>query len=104
MLAHFRSHRPSPSMVVALAALFVALGGSSYAAITLKNNSVSSKHIKNGQVKKPDLAASAVDASKVANGGLLAEDFAAGQLPAGAKGTQEPRARRELTASTARTG
>jgi hypothetical protein len=35
MLAQVRSHRPSPAMVVALVALFVALGGSSYAAITL---------------------------------------------------------------------
>jgi len=90
MLAQLRSRRPSPAMVVALTALFVALGGSSYAAITLKNNSVSSKHIKNGQVKTADLAGGAVDASKVANGGLLAEDFASGQLPAGAQGPQGP--------------
>jgi hypothetical protein len=86
MLAHFRFRRPSPAMVVALLALFVALGGSSYAALALKKNSVSSKHIKNGQVKKADLAKNSVDASKVANGRLLAEDFAAGQLQPGPKG------------------
>jgi hypothetical protein len=77
-------------MVVALAALFVALGGSSYAALALKANSVSSKHIKNGQVKGVDLGAASVDSSKVANGRLLAQDFAAGQLPAGARGPQGP--------------
>jgi hypothetical protein len=88
MLAQLRSHRPSPAMVVALAALFVALGGSSYAALALKANSVSSKHIKNGQVKGVDLGKASVDSSKVVNGKLRAEDFAAGQLPAGARGPQ----------------
>jgi hypothetical protein len=90
MLAQLRHHRPSPAMVVALAALFVALGGSSYAALALKANSVSSKHIKNGQVKGVDLGKASVDSSKVVNGKLLAEDFAAGQLPAGERGPQGP--------------
>jgi hypothetical protein len=71
-------------------ALFVALGGSSYAARALKANSVSSTHIKNGQVKRVDLGKGSVNSSKVANGGLLAEDFAAGQLPAGERGPQGP--------------
>jgi hypothetical protein len=75
-------------MVVALAALFVALGGSSYAALALKQNSVLSKHIKNGQVKGVDLGKASVDSSKVVNGKLLAEDFATGQLPAGERGAQ----------------
>jgi hypothetical protein len=90
MLAQLRRHYPSPAMVVALAALFVALGGSSYAALVLKANSVSSKHIKNGQVKGVDLGKASIDSSKVVNGKLLAEDFAAGQLPAGARGPQGP--------------
>jgi hypothetical protein len=77
-------------MVVALMALFVALGGSSYAALALKANSVSSTHIKNGQVKRVDLGKGSVNSSKVANGVLLAEDFAAGQLPAGERGPQGP--------------
>jgi hypothetical protein len=81
---HFRT--PSPAMLIALAALFVALGGSSYAAITLSNNSVRSKHIKNGEVKRADIAKNAVTSAKVANASLLAVDFKAGQLPAGPKG------------------
>jgi hypothetical protein len=73
-------------MVVALIALFVALGGTSYAAVQLTKNSVLSKHIRNGQVKRVDLGANAVDSSKVVEGSLLAQDFAAGQLPRGEKG------------------
>jgi hypothetical protein len=42
--------------VVAYLALFVALGGSSYAAVQLSRDSVKSKHIANGQVKRADLA------------------------------------------------
>jgi hypothetical protein len=74
--------------VLATLALFVALGGVSYAAITLPNNSVRSKHIKNGQVRQGDLGANAVTAPKVANGSLRLEDFARGQLPAGPQGAK----------------
>lgn len=73
-------------MVIALLALFVALGGSSYAAVKLAKNSVLSKHIKNGQVKRADLGSASVDSSKVANGALRSEDFAPGQVPAGERG------------------
>ncbi len=38
--------RPSPAMVVSLAALFVALGGTGYAAIVLPANSVGTKQVK----------------------------------------------------------
>jgi hypothetical protein len=85
-----RLRKPSPAMLVAVLALFVALGGSSYAVVTLSKNSVTSKHIKNGQVKRVDLGKGSVNSSKVVNGGLLAEDFAAGQLPAGERGPQGP--------------
>jgi hypothetical protein len=65
-------------MVVALLALFVAMGGVGYAAFKLPNNSVGSKQIKKG----------AVNSSKVKDASLLAGDFKAGQLPAGARGIQ----------------
>jgi hypothetical protein len=76
--------------VMATIAVFVALGGSSYAAVTLGKNSVRSKHIKNGEVKTVDLATNAVTSAKVKNGSLLAADFGAGQLPAGAPGAPGP--------------
>jgi hypothetical protein len=64
------------SNVVALIALFVAIGGTSYAAITLKANSVGTKQLRHN----------AVTSSKVKDRSLLARDFKSGQLPKGAKG------------------
>src|SRR3954453_2168813 len=51
--------RPSPSMIVALLALFVALGGSSYAAIKvgskqIVNNSIRGKDVRNGTLRGKD--------------------------------------------------
>ncbi len=61
---------------VAYLALFVALGGTSYAAVKLPAKSVGSKQLKN----------SAVTSTKVKNGSLRGEDFKSGELPAGPKG------------------
>jgi hypothetical protein len=52
---------PSPSMVVAVIALVVALSGSAYAAVTIngkniKKGTVTSKQIKNGTIVKSDLS------------------------------------------------
>ena len=68
--------------VTATMALVVALGGSAYAA-----NTVRSSDIKNGQVKGVDLANNAVTSGKVRNGTLLSKDFKRGQIPAGPRGT-----------------
>jgi len=82
-----KRHTPSPAMIVALVALFVALGGAAYAGVTLSNNSVKSATIKNGEVKTVDLANSAVtnaklknnavNSAKVKNGSLEATDLSA---------------------------
>jgi hypothetical protein len=58
--------RPTPSMAVALLALFVALSGISYAAVKLKANAVKTRNIKNNAVTGPKLAPNSVDASKLA--------------------------------------
>jgi hypothetical protein len=76
--------------VVASLALFMALGGTSYAAITLTNNSVKSKHIANGQVKRTDIRNNAVNSAKIAAGSLTSSDFAAGQIPPGPTGPAGP--------------
>lgn len=68
--------RPSPAMVVALIALFVALGGGAYAGVTL--NSIRSKDIKDGQVRSVDLANNAVNSAKIRNGAVTDSDLAAG--------------------------
>jgi hypothetical protein len=65
-------------MVTVLA--FIVLGGGAYAAFHLPKNSVKSRNIKNGQVKRPDLAANAVNGAKVANGSLTGADVAEGSL------------------------
>jgi hypothetical protein len=64
---------------IALLALFVALGGTSYAAVKLPANSVGSKQIRTA----------AVNGTKVKDGSLLAKDFKAGQLTTGVKGQGE---------------
>ena len=75
-------HRPRATFanVVSCLALFVALGGASYAAVALPRNSVGSKQI----------AAGAVDNSKIKKGSLLASAFKPGQLRAGKAGAQGP--------------
>jgi hypothetical protein len=72
--------------VVSLIALFVALGGTGYAAISLPKNSVTAKQIKKSAVTNAKIKNNAVTSGKVKNGSLLAGDFKAGQVPAGARG------------------
>jgi hypothetical protein len=64
--------RPSPATVIALIALFVALGGTGFAAakLVLPRNSVGTLQVRNGS--------------------LLKVDFKAGQLPRGARGPAGP--------------
>jgi hypothetical protein len=85
-------------------ALFTALGGVSYAAVVLPKNSVTSKQIKNGQVKRADLASNAVTSPKVKDGSLLSADFAPGQLVSGAPGPQGPAGPQGATGATGAAG
>jgi hypothetical protein len=62
--------------VMATAAVFLALGGVSYAAVAIPKNSVGN----------PQLRANAVTTGKIKNGTLLAADFEPGELPRGATG------------------
>src|SRR5688572_7898141 len=86
-------------------ALFVALGGTSYAAVTLDAGSVGSREIADRSVEGRDLAKKTVDTGQIApdavtpsriptdaiegdeveNGSLLARDFRPDQLPKGDK-------------------
>jgi|SRR5579884_1856149 len=59
-------------MAVSLAALFVALGGTSYAAFALPKNSVGTKQLKNGAVTTKKIKNGAVTNSKIANGAVTA--------------------------------
>jgi hypothetical protein len=62
--------------VMSCLALFVALGGVSYAAVELPRNSVGAKQIVQGSI----------DNSKIKKGSLLRTAFKAGQIPAGPRG------------------
>jgi hypothetical protein len=72
--------------VVSTISLFVVLGGTGFAAVTLSKNSVGSRQIRDGQVRNADLARNAVASGKVRDGSLLRKDFKAGQVPAGPAG------------------
>lgn len=99
MLRHPR-HRPSHGTIVAYLALFIALSGTSYAAVQLSNGQVKSRHIaanavtsskiKNRSIRSQDLARNAVTSSAVKDGSLLARDFRAGELPATERGQPGP--------------
>jgi hypothetical protein len=67
-------------MVVALIALAVALGGTSYAASRLPRNSVGGTQLRNNSVTSP----------KVKDGSLTSGDFGPGQLPRGPQGDRGP--------------
>jgi hypothetical protein len=62
--------------VISTVALFVALGGASYAALKLPANSIGTVQIRSN----------AVNSAKVQDGSLLGKDFKAGELPAGRPG------------------
>lgn len=99
-MGRLRLRRPSPALAVALLALAVALSGVSYAAVALPRNSVGTPQLKNGAVTAPKIRTGAVTSAQVRNGtittfdvrdrSLLADDFARGELPAGAEGPQGP--------------
>jgi len=76
--------------IVACLALFVALGGASYAATQLPKNSVGSKQIQKN----------AVNSAKVKDHSLKAVDFQNGQLPSGPKGETGPRGEKGDTGAT----
>lgn len=90
-MIHRIRERLSFANVMSMLALMIALGGTSYAAVTLPRNSVGSAQIRRGAVHTTDLANNAVTSVKVKNRSLRAIDFARGQLPAGPKGADGAR-------------
>lgn len=67
--------------VMSVIALFCALGGGAYAAVTLPKNSVGSKQIKKAAVTNAKLAKNAVTGAKVKDGSLTASDINISTLP-----------------------
>jgi hypothetical protein len=72
--------------VMSVIAVFIALGGASYAAINLPKNSVGTKQLKGKSVGTKQLKGNAVNSNKVKNFSLRANDFKKGQIPSGPTG------------------
>ena len=87
--AHVRAN------IIGYLALFVALGGSSYAAVRLKPRSVTSTALATRAVTHAKLARNSVTSLNVARGSLTGSDFKSGTLAGGAvkgaKGDPGPR-------------
>ena len=87
--------------VTASLALFVALGGTAAAAVTLPRDSVGSPQIRKAAVRSPEIADDAVRSSEISDGGIRLADIAGDARralrgvpgpagPAGAAGPQGP--------------
>lgn len=95
-----RRRRISSAHVLAGTALFVALGGTSYAAVSLPKNSVGTAQLRKGAVAASDLRSNAVTSAKVRNGSLGVADLSKGAVaslrtpgpagPAGPAGSTGP--------------
>ncbi len=68
----FRLRTPSPALVVSVAALVVALGGTSYAAFSLPNNSVGTKQLRSRAVTNAKLGPNSVGTAKINNNAVTA--------------------------------
>ena len=100
-MKHLRA-RLTYANVMATIAVFVALGGSSYAALRITGKNVPKDALTGADIKDltgrdvRDNSLTGADvkdltSADVANGKLLAEDFAPGQLPQGPQGPGGPR-------------
>ncbi len=69
-MTRFRPRRPSAATLIATVALFVALGGTGYAAFNLPKGSVGTKQLKNNAVTSSKIKNGAVTASKINASGL----------------------------------
>jgi hypothetical protein len=79
MLSRVRA-RLSYANVVATLGLFIALGGASYAAVNLPNNSVGASEIKRNAVRAQEIRARSVGTSEAIDNSINAADIADGAL------------------------
>src|SRR3954468_6413118 len=87
-------HRPSPAMVVACLALFVALGGSAMAAFVVSSNSqigpntiygankpsTANDNIVDGSITSVDIKSESIGGGRILNGSLTGADILDGSL------------------------
>jgi hypothetical protein len=80
-----RKMRPTPALVVAVAALFVALGGTGYAAV-----SVTGRNVRDGSLTGRDIRNGSVTSGDIKDGTLRGSDFHSGVLSTGSRGPAGP--------------
>lgn len=88
LLGRIRSHMLGNA--IAYAALFIALGGTSYAAVKIPAHSVGTLQLQNGSVSNLKIRNDSITAAKIRDGSLLMRDFAAGQLRIAVKSAKGP--------------
>lgn len=64
-MSKLKNRRPSPAMVVALTALFVALAGTAYAAQTINGGAIKKQTIGGGKLKKKTLTGFQINTNKL---------------------------------------
>ena len=81
-MARILRRRPSPAMVIALIALFIAMGGVSYGVATgsidgreIKNNTVKSGDLRNNDIRGKDIRTGTIGGSDVASNTLKGADI-----------------------------
>jgi hypothetical protein len=95
---------PAPATLIALVALFVAVGGTTYAATSLPANSVGTRQLRSGAVTTRTLHAGAVTGSKVAPNSLTGTQINSttlGTVPSAAHAAAADRATRADRATNA---
>jgi hypothetical protein len=83
-----RLRAPSPAFVVSLIALFVALGGTTYAATSLPKNSVGTAQLKNGAVTTTKISKKTIAALKGSRGPAGPQGATGATGPQGQPGAQ----------------
>ena len=91
-MRHPRHRSPSPAMVVALLALFIALGGTSYAAATLARNSVGPAQLRSNSVGASEIRRNAVASTEIRDRSINLRDISTSTRTAlrGAPGATGP--------------
>ncbi len=87
--------KPTPAFVVAVGALVVSLGGTSYAAVQLgssdiRDNSIQSRDIKDGTIQSRDIRDDTIRSKDIKDGTIRKKDLAPGARAAGPQGPAGP--------------
>jgi hypothetical protein len=91
--------RPSASLVISVVALFVALGGTGYAAVT-----ITGKNVKDSSLTTKDIKDNSLTSSDVRDRSLRLRDFRSGELSAAQRGPAGPAGRAGPTGAAGAAG